>query len=187
MRFGQFVEQLPCRPRDPLPCVQPVRISTIFCEPMRHGTHFPQDSLRKKRTAFSAMSSMQRPSAQTTMAPDPSMDPTAASDLKSRRTSTIDAGRYPDDGPEGAKAFSCLPSTMPPACSKITSDIGSAHRESRRRPGLRTSPLTPTNFSPPRRSCPAPCTSRRRCTRICGTLANVSTLLIAVGLFHRPS
>ena len=94
----------------PLPCVQPVRISTIFCEPMRHGTHFPQDSLRKKRTAFSAMSSMQRPSAHTTMAPEPIMEPAAASDLKSMRTSTIDAGRYPDDGPDGANAFNCLPS-----------------------------------------------------------------------------
>ncbi len=90
---------------DPLPCVQPVRMSTSFCDPMRQGTHFPHDSLRKNFTAFSAMSSMQRPSAQTTMAPDPSIDPTAASDLKSRRTSTIDAGKYPDDGPDGANAF----------------------------------------------------------------------------------
>ncbi len=84
---------------DPLPCVQPVRISTIFCEPMRQGTHLPQDSLRKNFTAFSAMSSMQRPSAHTTIAPEPSMEPMAASDLKSSRTSTFEAGKYPDDGP----------------------------------------------------------------------------------------
>ena len=77
----------------PLPWVQPMRISVIFCEPLRHGTHFPQDSLRKKRTAFSAISSMQRPSAQTTMAADPIMEPAAASDLKSMWTSTMDAGR----------------------------------------------------------------------------------------------
>ena len=25
---------------EPLPCVQPVKISTIFCEPIRQGTHF---------------------------------------------------------------------------------------------------------------------------------------------------
>ena len=90
----------------PLPCVQPVRISTIFCEPTRQGTHLPQDSLRKNFTAFRAMSSMQRPSAQTTIAPEPSIEPTAASDLKSSRTSTIEAGRYPDEGPDGANAFS---------------------------------------------------------------------------------
>src|SRR5437667_6986240 len=93
----------------PLPWVQPVRMSVIFCEPLRQCTHFPQDSLRKKRTAFSAMSSMQRPSAHTTMAADPIIEPAAASDLKSMWTSTIDAGKYPEDGPDGAKAFNRLP------------------------------------------------------------------------------
>ena len=91
---------------------------------MRHGTHLPHDSLRKNFTAFKAMSSMQRPSAHTTIAPDPSIDPMAASDLKSSRTSTFEAGRYPDEGPDGANAFSFFPSTIPPARLKITSDIG---------------------------------------------------------------
>src|SRR5258708_3134401 len=99
----------------PFPRVQPVIMSTSFCVPMRQGTHLPHDSLRKKRTEFNAMSSMQRPSAQTTIAPDPSMDPIAASDLKSRPTSIIDAGKYPDDGPLGATDLQRLPPTIPPA------------------------------------------------------------------------
>src|SRR5258706_6644095 len=99
----------------PLPLVQPVSKSTSFDVPMRHGTHLPQDSLRKKRTELSAISSMQRPSAHTTMAPDPSIEPIAASDLKSRPTSIIDAGRYPDDGPLGATDLQRLPPTIPPA------------------------------------------------------------------------
>jgi len=37
---------------DPSPMVHAVSRSTIFCEPTRHGTHFPQDSLRKNRVAF---------------------------------------------------------------------------------------------------------------------------------------
>src|SRR4051794_29729170 len=95
-----------CKSRgDPFPRVQSVSTSTIFCDPIRHGTHFPQDSLRKNVQAFKAISNIQVPSAHTTIAPEPSIDPIAASDLKSTRTSTIEAGRYPDDGPEGAKAF----------------------------------------------------------------------------------
>src|SRR3984957_11260969 len=170
---------------DPWPRVQPVRISTIFCDPVRQGTHLPQDSLRKNFTAFKAMSSMQRPSAHTTIAPEPSIDPTEASDLKSRHTSTIEAGRYPDDGPDGAKAFSFFPSTMPPARLKITSDIGRPIGISNT-PGSRTSPLTPTNLSPA--APPGPCALYHSTpfTRICGTLANVSTLFNAVGLLNTP-
>src|SRR3984957_1890016 len=170
---------------EPLPRVQPVRISTIFCEPIRQGTHLPHDSLRKNFTAFSAMSSMQRPSAQTTMAPEPSMDPMAASDLKSSRTSTCDAGKYPDDGPDGANAFSFFPSTIPPAKLKITSDIGRPIGISNT-PGFRTSPLMPTNFNPA--APPRPCALYHSTpfTRICGTLANVSTLFNAVGLLKTP-
>src|ERR1700689_949847 len=100
---------------DPSPMVHPVSRSTIFCEPTLHGTHLPQDSLRKNRVAFSAMSNMHVPSAQTTSAPEPSMEPASASDLKSNRTSAMDAGRYPDEGPDGAKPFSFFPLERPPA------------------------------------------------------------------------
>src|SRR3984957_19575462 len=169
----------------PLPCVQPVRISTIFCEPIRQGTHLPQDSLRKNFTALSAMSSMQRPSAHTTIAPEPSIDPMAASDLKSSRTSACDAGRYPDDGPDGANAFSFFPSTIPPARLKITSDIGRPIGISNT-PGFFTSPLMPTNFRPA--APPSPCDLYQSTprTKICGTLAKVSTLFSAVGLLNTP-
>src|SRR5262249_22208255 len=42
--------------------------STILAEPTRQGTHLPHDSFLKKRTALSAMSSMQAWSLHTTMA-----------------------------------------------------------------------------------------------------------------------
>ena len=45
-RAGKFVEQLPVGAGGAVPSVHPVSISTIFCEPMRQGTHLPQDSLR---------------------------------------------------------------------------------------------------------------------------------------------
>src|ERR1039457_889109 len=123
------------------------RIVTNFCEPTRHGTHLPQDSLRKKRTELRAMSSMQRLSAQTTMAPEPTMEPASATALKSKGKSSIAAGRYPEDGPEGANASRLLPSITPPAQLKIRSryevPIGTSNT-----PGRTTSPLMPTNFSP---------------------------------------
>src|SRR5579862_1045816 len=98
-----------------LPFVQLVSRETIFCDPTRQGTHLPQDSLRKKRTALRAMSSMHRPSAHTTMAPEPTIEPAAATALKSRGRLTISAGRYPDEGPEGAKPSSLRLSLTPPA------------------------------------------------------------------------
>ena len=89
MRLREFVDQLQVAV-----LAVALRSSRSACppssaSPTRQGTHLPQDSLRKKRTALSAMSSMQRPSAQTTMAPEPSMEPAAASDLKSSGRSTM--------------------------------------------------------------------------------------------------
>src|SRR5271156_1753263 len=170
---------------DPFPCVQPVSISTNFCEPTRQGTHLPQDSLRKNCVEFSAMSSMQRSSAQTTSAPEPSIEPASASDLKSSRTSAMDAGKYPEDGPEGANPFSFFPPAIPPPYLKISSDTGVPIGTSYT-PGCTTSPLTPINFSPavPFRPCDLYQSTPRK--RMGGTLAKVSTLLITVGLFHRP-
>ena len=82
---------------------------------MRQGTHLPQDSLRKKRTELKAISSMQRASVQTTMAPEPTIEPNCDSVAQSSGVSSIDAGRYPDEGPEGAKPSNFLPAGMPPA------------------------------------------------------------------------
>jgi hypothetical protein len=45
------------------------------------------------------------------------MDPAAATAFQSSGRIAIDAGKYPDDGPEGAKARSFLPSEIPPAFS----------------------------------------------------------------------
>ena len=68
-------------------------ISAILVEPVRHGTHLPHDSLRKKRTEFSAMSSMQARSSQTTIAPEPTVEPAAVIAFQSSGRSSIDAGR----------------------------------------------------------------------------------------------
>ena len=43
------------------PATRFVPNETIFCEPIRHGTHLPHDSLRKNSSEFSACSAMSRP------------------------------------------------------------------------------------------------------------------------------
>ena len=65
-----------------------VRIRCALCEPTRHGTHLPHDSLRKKRSTFVAAASRSVPSASTTTAPEPSIDPASASGSKSSGTSS---------------------------------------------------------------------------------------------------
>src|SRR6202162_5102076 len=117
---------------------------------------------------------MQVVSSHTTMAPEPSIEPASASALKSRRTSIIDAGKYPDDGPDGPKALNGRPRRIPPALLRITSridvPIGTSYT-----PGRCTCPLTPTNFRPRDPFAPAVlCQSTPR-AKICGTFAKVST------------
>src|SRR6267378_3041835 len=121
------------------------------------------------------MSSMQVVSSQTTMAPEPSMEPASARALKSRRTSIIEAGRKPEDGPDGAKAFIGRPPRTPPAWLKMTSCMGTPMGTSKM-PGRVTWPLTPTNFSP--RDPPAPCATNQSTprARICGTLIKDAAL-----------
>ena len=53
-------------------------------------------------------------------------------------------------------------------------------------PGSRTSPLTPINFSPAVPPWPCDLYHSTPRSRICGTFAKVSTLLITVGLPHSP-
>ena len=65
----------------------------IWTVPARQGTHLPHDSLRKKRTELSAMSSMQARSSQTTMAPEPTVAPAFVIAFQSSGRSIIDAGR----------------------------------------------------------------------------------------------
>src|ERR1700737_2619600 len=116
-------------------------------------------------------------SSHTTIAPEPSMEPASANALKSSRTSTIDAGKYPDDGPEGANALSARPPRIPPAfpynTSRIVVPIGTS-----KTPGRATCPLTPTNFNPRDPFTPAVLYHSTPRARICGTFTNVSTLLI---------
>src|ERR1700678_2752578 len=171
---------------EPFPCVHAESMATNFCEPTRQGTHFPHDSFLKNCVVFRAISNMQRSSAKTTKAPDPNIDPASASDLKSSRTSTIEAGKKPDEGPEGAKPFSFLPFGTPPAYLKITSETGRPMGISYT-PGRTTSPLTPMNFRPAAPPCPCALYQSTPRSRIGGTFAKVSTLLMTVGLFQRPS
>src|SRR5262245_10804881 len=70
------------------PFCTPSRISTAFCDPTRQGTHLPHDSLRKNLTTFVASASMSVPSAMTTSAPEPSIEPAFCNAAKSSGTST---------------------------------------------------------------------------------------------------
>src|SRR5580704_8850473 len=54
-------------------------------------------------------------------------------------------------------------------------------------PGRTTCPLTPTNFNPRDPPTPAFLYHSTPRTKICGTIANVSTLLITVGFCHKPA
>ena len=113
------------------------------------------------------------------------MEPAFASDLKSSGTSSIDAGRYPHDGPDGANAFRssdrrrCRPHAR--RSLGIGVPIGTSNT-----PGAVTSPLTPTNFIPADPLRPDGLYQSTPFTRICGTKAKVSTLLTTVGLPQRP-
>ena len=109
--------------------VHPVSMSTIFCEPTRQGTHLPQDSLRKKRTAFSAMSSMQRPSAQTTIAPEPTIEPAAAS-ASSRAEDRPWSGQISGRRPRGREAQQrAAVENAAGVVLKISSEYLRAHRD----------------------------------------------------------
>jgi hypothetical protein len=60
---------------------------------------------------------MQASFEQTTIAPEPTMEFTGGFAITSQSSGrlSIDAGRYPEDGPEGAKPFIVLPGGGPPA------------------------------------------------------------------------
>src|SRR3954466_14669870 len=96
------------------PIVHSAIISASFIEPVRHGTHLPHDSLRKNRTELSAMSSMHARSSHTTIAPEPTVAPAAVIAFQSSGRSSIDAGRYPPAGPDGAYDFNVRPAATPP-------------------------------------------------------------------------
>src|SRR3954453_7878532 len=93
------------------------------------------------------MSSMQARSSQTTIAPEPTVAPAAVIAFQSSGRSSIEAGRDPPAGPDGADDFSVRPAGTPPANPSISSlydvPIGTSNT-----PGLTTSPLTPTNLTP---------------------------------------
>ena len=107
-------------PPGPEPPPLPSRSARIWCalvEPTRHGTHLPQDSSRKKRSTLVAAASRSVPSAITTSAPEPSIDPASGSEPKSSGTSSGPGPRKFDEAPPGWMAPSRRPPATPPASS----------------------------------------------------------------------
>ena len=162
-------------------------MTCAFVDPTRHGTHLPQDSSRKNRSTLVAAASRSVPSAMTTIAPEPSMDPAACSVPKSSSTSSWSGPMKLEDAPPGWMAPSGLPPDTPPArssSSRAVVPIGTQYT-----PGRSTWPETAKNFSPacssPFRP-PAPSTRPRRAVAMTGTCANVSTEFISVGWPCRP-
>ena len=100
---------------------------------------------------------MQRPSASTTIAPDPTEVPAAATGLRwpsfvspgksiGRLRNASVAGRKPNVGPEGANALRFRPPAAPPAFSIISANV--VPIEISNTPGLATSPQTLAHFKP---------------------------------------
>ena len=88
-----------------------------LAEPTRHGTHLPHDSSRKNRSTFTAAASRSVPSAITTIAPEPSIEPAACSVPKSSSTSSWSGPMKLDEAPPGWIAPRLLPPDTPPARS----------------------------------------------------------------------
>ena len=102
----------------PRPCsIISSSMACALCEPTRHGTHLPHDSLRKKRSTLVPAASRSVPSATATRAPEPSIEPFSASGSKSSGTSSASGPRKFDEAPPGWNARSSAPPAIPPASS----------------------------------------------------------------------
>ena len=107
----------PTSPGPPPSASRSVSIRWALLEPTRQGTHLPHDSSRKNRSTFVAAASRSVPSAITTSAPDPSIEPALARSAKSSGTSIWPGPRKFDDAPPGWIAPSGRPPSTPPASS----------------------------------------------------------------------
>ena len=91
--------------------------ATACSLPIRHGTHLPHDSLRKKRTIFVASSNRSCWSLITITAPVPNMLPAAFIASKSSGVSALFAGRKLELAPPGKNACNWCLAFIPPASS----------------------------------------------------------------------
>ena len=121
-------------------------MTCAFAEPTRHGTHLPQDSSRKNRSTLTAAASRSVPSAMTTIAPDPSIDPAACTVPKSSSASSLSGPMKFEDAPPGWMAPSGLPLRHPAGQVKQFPGRG-AHRHAVHA-GAVTCPETAKNFRP---------------------------------------
>ena len=159
-------------------------MTCALAEPTRHGTHLPHDSSRKNRRTFTAAASRSVPSAMTTIAPDPSMEPASCSVPKSSSTSSWSGPMKLEDAPPGWMAPRRLPPATPPARSSSSRAL--VPIATQYTPGRSTWPETAKNFRPA--WSPRPCAFHHGAplSAMTGTWANVSTEFISVGLPYRP-
>ena len=117
LELQHLVAPLVVQPPAGPPDIASVSIACALVEPTRHGTHLPHDSSRKNRSVFVAAASRSVPSAITTTAPEPSIEPAAASVSKSSAASRSSGPRKFEDAPPGCTAASGCPPATPPARS----------------------------------------------------------------------
>src|SRR4030042_3976707 len=149
--------------------------------PSRHGDHFPHDSTERNLRKYLATSTIQVSSSITIMPPEPMIAPTLGSSSKSTLISRYSSGIHPPDGPPVCTALNFLPLGMPPPMSKTISrrlmPMGTSTR-----PVLRISPTRGKTLVPLQLSVPTEANQAAPLLMMCGTLAQVSTLLMLVGL-----
>ena len=160
------IEGQVARPAPPAASIRS-SMSTSLAEPMRHGTHLPHDSLRKKRTELSAMSSMQARSSQTTIAPEPTRRARRGHRVPverqvEHRRRQVAAGRPRRRERLERAAAGARRRRSPSISSRYGVPIGDLEHARPRDVAADADELEPGR----RRSCPAPCTSRRPLARI---------------------
>ena len=128
---------------------------------------------------------MQVPSSMTIMPPEPIIEPSASRVSKSTGRSSLAAGRQPPEGPPVWTALKALPPGTPPPAPKTISrrlvPIGTSTR-----PVLTTLPTSEKILVPGEPAVPMARYQSAPFRTICGTFAQVSTLLRFVGRPQSP-
>ena len=122
--------------------------AAIHCSPSRQGVHQPHDSWAKNCIMLSVMPTGQVWSSSSTSVPVPRRLWTSPIVEKPSGTSIWSAGTSAVEAPPGLTARSAYPGSMPPACTSMSSRIGTPIGSSKQ-PGLATRPATPKILVPP--------------------------------------
>ena len=120
-----------------------------------------------------------------TRPPEPMMEPSFWSASYSRGVSSKLAGMTPPDGPPDCTALNCLPFGGPPPISKIMSR-NDVPKGTSARPVLVILPASAKTFVPLAFSVPMVEYHAPPRRMMMGTVDQVSTLLMLVGLPHKP-